>query len=89
MHRDGTAPPSDDGRPPSKAMRTFLRQTAGKSKGGRVQSFMVVRRSLMDACILLRHRNGAAHSRLARPLARRFCVVRGDDAMPGADEVIE
>jgi len=90
MRRDGgTAPPSDDKRPPSQATPTFLRQTAGKSKARRVQSFMVVRHSLIDACILLRHRNHAAHSRAELPLARSFCVVRGDDGMPGADEVIE
>jgi hypothetical protein len=90
MRRDGgTAPPSDDRRPPSKATLVFLRQTAGKSKAGRVQSFMVAPRSLIDARILLRHWNQAAHSRPKLPLVRSFCVVRGDDGMPGADEVIE
>ena len=38
--RNGMGPPSDKIRPPSKAAPTFLRRTAGRSKGRRLSSVM-------------------------------------------------
>ena len=54
--RLGIAPPSDVIRPPSKAALTFLRATAGRSKGRGISSAIRVYRSSITLRLPLRPR---------------------------------